>query len=195
MVRTHRKIPEILTPEEQDMLLKRPNRRYPTGLRNLCMIRLMLNLGLRSAEVLSLKVRDLDWISGKLMVKNGKGGKDRTLWLSEEDLELLKSWRDRKPESPYLFTTLEGGQVKGRYLREMVKRLAKQAGIDKDVHPHMLRHTFATDLYRQSKNIRLVQKALGHSDLSTTMIYTHIIDEELEDALRSLRQIDSEPRG
>jgi integrase/recombinase XerD len=70
----------------------------------------------------------------------------------------------------------------------MVARLASKAGIEKNVHPHTLRHSFATDLYRETSKIRLVQKALGHSDLSTTMIYTHIFDEELEDALKSFRQ-------
>lgn len=70
----------------------------------------------------------------------------------------------------------------------MVKRYAKRAGIEKDIHPHTLRHTFATDLLRQAKNIRLVQKALGHSSLSTTQIYTHIVDEELGDALKSFRR-------
>jgi len=70
----------------------------------------------------------------------------------------------------------------------MAKRYAAKAGIEKNVHPHTLRHSFATDLYRETSKIRLVQKALGHSDLSTTMIYTHIFDGELEDALKSFRQ-------
>ena len=87
-----------------------------------------------------------------------------------------------------LFTTLEGKLLSDRYLRVMVKRYGTKAGVLKDVHPHTLRHTFATDLYRETKNIRLVQKALGHADLSTTMIYTHIVDDELEDALKTFRR-------
>jgi integrase/recombinase XerD len=70
----------------------------------------------------------------------------------------------------------------------MVKRYAAKAGIDKHISPHTLRHSFATDLYRETSKIRLVQKVLGHSDLSTTMIYTHIFDEEVEEALKSFRQ-------
>jgi integrase/recombinase XerD len=70
----------------------------------------------------------------------------------------------------------------------MVKRYGQKAGIAKDVHPHLWCHTFATDLYRETKNIRLVQKALGHRSLSTTMIYTQIVDAELEDALRKFRR-------
>ncbi len=183
-----RKLPDVLTEEERLVLLKQPNRRAPTGLRNLCMIQLMLNAGLRSSEVLSLKVNDLDWMSGKLAVRQGKGQKDRILWINESDLELIKSWRERRPEqSDLLFITLQGRQVSDRYLRAMVARVAAKAGIEKRVHPHLLRHTFATDLYRETKNIRLVQKVLGHEDLSTTMIYTHIVDDELEDALRNFR--------
>jgi integrase/recombinase XerD len=75
----------------------------------------------------------------------------------------------------------------------MVKRYAARAGIEKDIHPHTLRHSFATDLYRQTANIRLAQKALGHANLATTQIYTHIVDEELEGALRSLRCASTEP--
>lgn len=68
-----------------------------------------------------------------------------------------------------------------------MKRLAKQAGIDKDVHPHMLRHTFATDLLRKTKNLRLAQKALGHAQITSTQIHTHIVDDELEEALKTFR--------
>ena len=80
-----------------------------------------------------------------------------------------------------------GNKMNPRYIQDMVKRYAKKAGINKDISPHTLRHTFATDLLRETKNIRLVQKALGHSDISTTMVYTHIVDEELEGALKNLR--------
>mgnify|MGYP001314732759 CR=1 FL=1 len=95
--------------------------------------------------------------------------------------------------------TLKGSQLNDRYLRQMVKRYAEKAGIlsdDKDVHPHTLRHTFATDLLRKTKNIRLVQKALGHSHLSTTEIYTHIVDDEMEEALKSFRSTNNtDPKG
>ena len=188
--RKPRRLPEILTQEEQEALLGQPNANNLIGLRNLCLLRLMLNTGLRAAEVLNIKTRDIDWSTGKLMVRQGKGKKDRSSWIGEEDLTLLQRWvikKGRLPESAWLFVTRDGKMIQTRYLRKMVKRLATKAGIAKDIHPHTLRHTFATDLYRQTKNLRLTQKALGHSQISSTMIYTHIVDDELEEALKTFR--------
>ena len=87
-----------------------------------------------------------------------------------------------------MFTTLEGKSLDHRCVQRMVKRYAAKAGIDKNISLHTLRHSFATDLYRKTSKIRLVQKVLGHSDLSTTMIYTHIHDPEVEEALKSFRR-------
>jgi len=184
-----KRIPEVLTSDEIKALLAQPNPRYVTGLRNLCLMRVMLDAGLRASEVLKLTVFDITWQSGKLKVVEGKGKKDRILWLNEDCLILLQQWREKRPnQSNTLFTTLDGSPIDDRYLRRMVKRYGEKAAIAKDVHPHMLRHTFATDLYSQTKNIRMVQKALGHSDLATTMIYTHIVDDEMEAAMRSFRR-------
>lgn len=122
------------------------------------------------------------------MVREGKGKKDRVLRLNQDALEKIIMWRERRPMQPeLLFTTLKGGRIKDAYIRAMVKREAAAAGIDKRFYPHLLRHTFATDIYRETKNIRLTQKALGHADLSTTMIYTHINDAELDEAMMTFR--------
>jgi len=183
-----RRLPEVLTPQEQGAILDQPGQDRLLGFRNYCMVRIMLNLGLRASEILNLKVNSVDWHSGKVLV-NGKGNKDRTLKLNREDLDLLRRWWDRRPaqESEYLFTTFKGKRILDRYLRQMVKRLAAKAGLLKDIHPHSLRHSFATDFLRQTKNLRLTQKALGHARISTTEIYTHITDEELEEALETFR--------
>ena len=187
-----RKIPEVLTPTEQEALLAQPNPRYLTGQRNRVMLRLMLDTGLRLSEATHLHWKDVDLNSGKVMVRRGKGAKDRTLWTGENNLAALVAWRDRQASecagSPQIvFTTKEGGKLDPSYVRKMVKRYARKAGIEKTVSPHTLRHTFATDLYRETTNIRLTQKALGHENLATTQIYTHIVDEELEGALKSFR--------
>ncbi|MCK5827015.1 tyrosine-type recombinase/integrase [Candidatus Bipolaricaulota bacterium] len=187
-----RKIPEILTAAEQEAIVAQPNPRYLTGHRNRVMLRLMLDTGLRLSEAIHLQWKDIDLNSGKVMVRQGKGAKDRTLWTGEANLTVLVEWQERQagectgsPQS--VFTTKEGGKLDPRYIQRMVKRYAVKAGIKKDISPHTLRHTFATDLYRETTNIRLTQKALGHSNLATTQIYTHIVDEELEGALKSFR--------
>ncbi|GAG35635.1 unnamed protein product, partial [marine sediment metagenome] len=187
-----RKIPEILTATEQEAILAQPNPRYLTGHRNQVMLRLMLNTGLRLDEASSLRWKDIDLNSGKVMVREGKGAKDRTLWTGEANIEALVEWRERQVKecagSPQnVFTTKAGGKLDSSYVRRTVKRYARKAGIEKNITPHTLRHSFATDLYRETTNIRLTQKALGHSNLATTQIYTHIVDEELEGALKSFR--------
>jgi len=189
---TPRRLPVVLTEDEQAKLLEQPNPRYPTGERNGTMLNLMLNTGLRLAEVTALKWRDLNLTTGKLMVRQGKGAKDRTLWVAEADTDRLRSWRERQAKEcgqcEHVFTTLDGKPLGHRYVQRMVARYAKKAGIAKNVSPHTLRHSFATDLYRETGKIRLVQKAVGHANLSTTMIYTHIHDPEVEEALKSFRQ-------
>jgi integrase/recombinase XerD len=188
-----KKLPTVLTEDEQKRLLEQANPRYPTGERNQTMLRLMLNTGLRLAEVTALKWRDVDLTTGKLMVRQGKGAKEIVpLWVAEADIDRLRSWRERQATAcdpcEHVFTTLKGKALGHRYVQRVVKRYAAKAGIDKNISPHTLRHSFATDLYRETSKIRLVQKVLGHSDLSTTMIYTHIVDEQLQNALKSFRQ-------
>lgn len=191
--REPRRIPDVLTPEEEAALLAQPNPRYPTGQRNRLLLQLMLDTGLRLSEATALEWRDLDLTTGKLKVRQGKGAKDRILWVGDEDLDALRKWRDRQARDvagnpAAVFTTLDGKPVSNRYVQAMLKRYAAKAGIARSVHPHLLRHTFATDLLRDAKNIRIVQRALGHARIATTELYTHIVDEELEGALKSFRQ-------
>jgi len=159
----------------------------------------MLNTGLRLSEATNLRWRDVNLTSGKLEVIEGKGGKDRNLWLNVDDLEMLKEWKERQTEKAdkaleYVFTSMSqdtiGNRLDNRYVQQMVRRYAKKAKIKKKISPHTFRHTFATDLYSNTRNIRLVQKALGHNQLSTTMIYTHIVDSELEEKLKNFRNGD-----
>jgi len=187
--RKTRPIPKVLTAKEEFAILKRPNQKCRTGLRNYCMLRLMLHAGLRSAEVLGLKVGDIDWLSGRLHVVEGKGRKDRILWLPSPVLEDLKGWREVRPGSggaadELLFVTLKGEYIKSQYLNAMVGRLARKASIQRNVGPHLLRHTFATNFYRQTKDLMMVKKVLGHSSVSTTQIYTHLVDDDLEAAMK-----------
>jgi integrase/recombinase XerD len=186
------KLPRVLTEEETERLLHQPNQRYYGPHRDYLYMRLMLKAGLRASEATALRPEHIDLMSGKLMVREGKGAKDRTLWIGEELLGELQEWTVRRNEktgkTEFLLPTSKGTQVATSHLRRSVKRYARDTDIEEveRVSPHTLRHTFATRLYRETSNIRMVQKALGHSDLSTTMIYTHVVDEELETALKDL---------
>ncbi len=176
------RMPSILNSYEQLALLKQPNPRVPTGIRNLCMIRLMLNIGLRVNEIINLKNEDLNWDEGTVHIEASGAASERTLWLEEAELSMLRRWAHVKPKnSKHVFTTLSGGQLKDRYIREMVKRLARKAGITKDVYPHLLRKTFAVEFIRKTGDINLLQEALGHRDLTSTQAYTkHIFNKKEE---------------
>ncbi|HSG72075.1 MAG TPA: tyrosine-type recombinase/integrase [Planctomycetaceae bacterium] len=183
-----RKLPKFLDADEKQKLVSVFNTRYDSGLKNLCMVRVMLEAGLRVSELCALRVRDLNMATCQLDVRDGKGGKDRTLWVSHELRDLVGEWLERRPKGEWLFPTRTGSQTSARSVRRTVKHYAEKAGIEwfEDVSPHTLRHTFATELLRRTGNLRLVQKALGHSDISTTQIYTHVVDEELEQAMKRL---------
>jgi integrase/recombinase XerD len=147
------KLPTILEPEEAQNLLKQPNKRYPTGLRNKAMMALMLHCGLRISEVINLKPGNINLTKGKLRIESGKGNKDRDLAIPEYLIELLNSWRKKRRPGDYFFTTLKGKKLSNRYLQQMVKRYAQKAGINKRISPHTLRHTYATQYYKQTKDI------------------------------------------
>jgi len=185
-----KKLPKTLTKEEALSLLSQPNKRAPTGLRNRCIMQLMYRAGLRESEVINLGTNDIEWKEGILRVWKGKGAKDRALYLDEHTLDLLRPWDERRPRSRYFFCTLKGDKINDRYIREFVERYAEKTGIGKHVNPHMLRHTFATELLQEGYNIREVQKLLGHSNVSTTMIYTHVYDSDLANKMRLRKPID-----
>jgi len=192
------RLPVILNDDERKALLKQANKRYITGQRNKVMIQIMFNLGLRLAEVINLKWDDIDFLSEVLMIREGKGMKDRTLyvkdnnWRGEDDKKALQDWKDRQvnelgylPE--YVFTSMsknaKGKKLLPRYIQDMVSRYSRRAGIKKNVSPHTARHSFATDLYRKIKDPVTVKNALGHSSITTTMIYVHLVGADVEKAL------------
>lgn len=174
-----KKLPVILTRDESRRLLAQPNRRYPTGLRNYTMMAVMYRAGLRVSELLALEPTHIDNRRHQVRVVDGKGGKDRTVPVEPWLIDTIQAWRKVRQGLPggsqALFVTLKGEPLSDRYIRAMVKREATAAGITgKDVHPHTLRHAFASELLEDGFTIREVQELLGHSDVSTTMIYTHV---------------------
>ena len=191
--RKKRTIPEVLSRQDQIRFLTALPSRTLLQRRNLAMVRLMLNAGLRSQEVCDIRLGDIHWSSGRLKVR-GKGGRQRVVWLKDDDRDFLQGYFREFAESSsnlssgsLLFQTGPGQKIITRFIRCMVSAAGARAGLTRDIHPHLLRHTFATDLLRETKNLPMVQKALGHADIGTTQIYTHITDDELEFAMKNLR--------
>jgi integrase/recombinase XerD len=184
-----KKLPAVLNVDEASKLLSIPNPRYPTGLRNWAIITMMLNMGLRVSEVSNLKPGNINLTEGKLRVVNGKGGVDRDLIIPNGfTTEILKRWKKIKPKGQYFFTTLKGSKVGPRYIHLFVKRYAHKAAIDKNVSPHTMRHTFATEFYRQTKDLETLRLILGHSSVSTTQIYVTLANIDVETAMNGFKQ-------
>jgi len=196
-----KKLPVILESEEAQRLISKPNKRYITGLRNKAILSLMLNMGLRVSEVTNLKPGGINLTKRKLRIINGKGGVDRDLIIPEAIIDLLKEWKKRKPEnSEYFFTTIKdrkngsfaskkGRKLSVRYIQEAIKRYSRKAGINKNITPHTLRHTFGTFFYRQTKDIETLRKLLGHADISTTQIYVTLANIDVENAMNGFKAI------
>ena len=184
-----KKLPAVLNAYDASKLLSIPNPRYPTGLRNLAIIIVMLNLGLRVSEVSNLKPGNINLTEGKLRVVNGKGGVDRDLIIPNGyTSDTIMKWKKIRPKSIYFFTTLKGGKVSPRYIHLFVKRYAHKARIDKNVSPHTLHHTFATEFYRQTKYLETLRLILGHLSVSTTQIYVTLANMDVEAAMNGFKQ-------
>jgi site-specific recombinase XerD len=177
-------LPKRLTREEVADLLKVPNRRAPTGVRNRALLCLYYRAGLRCSEALDLSGRDVQLSRNELRVNAGKGDKDRVVYIDPQTVEILDRWKQIRPRSDWFFSTLKGARLHDSYVREMTARYGRRAGIEIRVHPHMLRHTFATELLEEGKvTIAGLQKLLGHERLDTTEIYLHVVDEDLKQHL------------
>jgi len=152
------------------------------------MLRVILSMGLRVSEVVNLKPGDLNLTLRKLRIVNGKGGVDRDIIIPEFIIDLLKEWKDRKPSSKsYFFTTSSGNKLNRVYIYNMVRNYIKRAGIDKNVSPHTLRHTYTTEYCRQTKDIETLRRILGHSDISTTTIYITLANIDVENGMKSFK--------
>jgi integrase/recombinase XerD len=171
-----KKIPSVLTKEEVKRLFNAIENK-----KSKLMISTIYACGFRVSELLNLKIKDLDFDENIGHVRQAKGKKDRIfnipLFLEKPLKKQIKIQKENKQE--FLFTGPKG-RLTDRNLQKIIKKAAEKAGIKKDVHPHTLRHSFATHLLENSVDIRKIQELLGHADLSTTQIYTHISTEELK---------------
>jgi integrase/recombinase XerD len=192
-----RRLPKTLTAEEAHALLAVPNLAVPTGLRDRCVLELMHRCGLRVTETCELHLRDVDWRAGEVRLRPEitKGQREAVVYLDPATLALLERWKvTRRPfgaGKPHLFVCVRGAQrgepLNRRAVYKMVRRRAAKAGIDRPVWPHMLRHSYATELLGEGFNIAEVQKLMRHTDIRTTAIYLEVRDEQLRDKVRRRR--------
>ena len=189
--RTSKRLPVALTRDELNAMRAEVPRRSATGIRNRAMIEAMAGAGLRVSEVVALMPRDIDWAQGEVRVNQGKGGKDRVIPVTAETLGWLQAWNSKRGElgvngrhAFFCGIRTGGKRLTTRAVHDMVSGLAERAGVDKAVGPHTLRHTYATGMLDQGMSIREVQDLLGHSDVSTTMIYTHVNPEALRQKIQ-----------
>ena len=168
---------EVLTEAEVRSLLAACSRRAPTGIRDRALLNVLYRAGLRIEEALNLKPADVDQDRGTIRVLHGKGDHNRTVAIDDGAIAVVQLWLAERAKLPgvngrqRLFCTLQGGPLSANQVRQMVKRRAARASIDKRVHPHGLRHTHAAELVAEGVPVNVIQKQLGHVSLATTDIY------------------------
>ncbi|MDG1713531.1 MAG: site-specific tyrosine recombinase XerD [Woeseiaceae bacterium] len=186
MPRIGRILPKTLTETEVDELLQAPDITDVIGHRDKAMLELMYATGLRVSELITLKMSQVNFNQGVIRVV-GKGNKERLVPIGEESVKWLEDFIStsrtdilQKQQIDFLFPTKRGQSMTRQTFWYAIKRYSKKAGIRKNISPHGLRHAFATHLLNHGADLRVVQLLLGHSDLSTTQIYTHIARERLK---------------
>lgn len=167
---------EVLTKDEVRQLLAQCSRRAPTGIRDRALITMMYRAGLRVGEALDLRPVDVDSDRGTVRVLHAKGDMDRTVGIDDGALAVLALWLAERKRlgingRSRLFCTLQGGPLTTSQARQMVRRRAAKAGIEKRVHPHGLRHTHAAELADEGTPVNVIQDQLGHKSLLTTSTY------------------------
>ena len=187
MPRIGRSLPKTLTEDEVESLLSAPNTDEPLGHRDRAMLELLYATGLRVSELINLKQSQVNFNQGVLRIV-GKGDRERLIPLGDESQRWLKDFIDGprmeillERQTDYLFPTRRGDRMTRQAFWHIIKRYAQKAGVRKKMSPHSLRHAFATHLLNRGADLRVVQLLLGHSDLSTTQIYTHVARERLKD--------------
>lgn len=182
-----RSLPTTLTEDDVEALLQAPDTSTTVGIRDRAMLELLYATGVRVSELISLELNHCSIQNGVIRVL-GKGGKERLLPLGEEALDWLEQYlhdargqlMQGKGVSPHVFVTLRGKGMSRQAFWYLIKRYAQQTGLSSQISPHTLRHVFATHLLNHGADLRVVQLLLGHSDLSTTQIYTYVAQARLQ---------------
>ena len=187
MPKIGRSLPKSLTEEEVESLLGAPAVNDPLGNRDRCMLEVLYATGLRVSELVNLRAGQVNLNQGVIRIL-GKGNRERLIPLGEEAVRWLGEF-SRGPraeillerQTDYLFPTRRGDRMTRQAFWHIIKRYARKASVNKDLSPHTLRHAFATHLLNHGADLRVVQMLLGHSDLSTTQIYTHVARERMKE--------------
>ena len=180
-------LPQGLTKEEVEKLLHSPNTGQVLGLRDRAMLELMYATGLRISEIINLKLEDLHLTMGTLQTL-GKGHKERSVPVVDEAIKWINRYLEearpkllKQKRSNYLFLNFHGNNLTRQGVWKNLKAEVRKAGIQKNITPHTLRHSFATHILENGADLRIVQELLGHADISTTQIYTHLSNKQLAD--------------
>jgi integrase/recombinase XerD len=187
MPKIGRALPQSLTEDEVDSLLGAPNVSEPLGHRDRAMLEVLYATGVRVSELINLKLTQVNLNQGVLRII-GKGDRERLIPLGEEAQEWLRDFIDGpraeillERQTEYLFPTRRGDRMTRQAFWHIIKRYGKKAGVRKKLSPHTVRHAFATHLLNNGADLRVVQLLLGHSDVSTTQIYTHVARERMKE--------------
>ncbi len=199
--RSRARLPKVLSRDEVGRLLEQPRGTTPAALRDRALLETMYACGLRASEAIGLELRELDLEAGILRAR-GKGSKERIVPVGGKATEALGAYLERgRPKlvglrsEPRVFVNLRGGGLSRQGLYKIVRRHARSAGLEKRMSPHTLRHTFATHLLTGGCDLRSLQEMLGHADIGTTQIYTHLTTERLRDVYFEAHPRAQIPRG
>lgn len=181
---------ETYSLDEIRAILEATSGKSPSAVRNYALITVLWQGGLRISEALDLRVVDFDLDAARILVRHGKGNKSRRVVIGPDAVTATRRWIAKRASldigsDSMLFCTLAGGQMRDTYVRDMLKRLAKRAGIEKRVHAHGFRHTHAVTLAKQGMPVPFIQRQLGHESLEVTSVYlsaltTHDVEEAME---------------
>jgi len=185
------KLPNVLSIEEIEAILASPNRSKPQGIRDVAMLELLYGSGMRISELIALDLTDIHLTMGFVRVF-GKGGKERIIPLGKSALSALSNYLDgarsqlqgKYPKTDAFFINQRGKRLTRQGCWKLMKEHALKAGIQHELTPHTLRHSFATHLVENGADLRAVQEMLGHADISTTQIYTHISKSRLSEVYK-----------
>jgi integrase/recombinase XerD len=187
MPKIGRSLPQSLTEDEVEALLAAPNVTEPLGHRDRAMLEVLYATGVRVSELINLKLTQLNLNQGVIRII-GKGDRERLIPLGDEAQDWLREFIAGprveillERQTDYLFPTRRGDRMTRQAFWHIIKRYAKKAGVDKKLSPHTVRHAFATHLLNNGADLRVVQLLLGHSDVSTTQIYTHVARERMKE--------------